>query len=71
MDKNWQRLGRITSENLKTFLAINPARIILSDLKNKIRREYVFRKNSQVSTREDKIIFHNQDVKKLSVQSLN
>ena len=71
MDDNWQRLGRITSENFKTFLALTSAKIRLHHKKNKTQHEFIFRKNSQISIQNSNLIFRNQDVEKLIIQSLN
>ena len=54
MDTNWQSVGRIPSENLRTFLAVTTAKIKLSYMKNKTQYEYIFRKNSQISIQNHK-----------------
>lgn len=54
MNTNWQSVGRIPSENLRTFLAVTTAKIKLSYMKNKTQYEYIFRKNSQISIQNHK-----------------
>ena len=71
MDRNWQRLGKITSENLKTFLAITKAKIKIHNKKNQVIKEFLFKENSQISIKEDKLIFKDQDVNKITIKTTN
>ena len=70
MDKNWQSLGRIPSENLRTFLAVTRAKIILCYLKNKAQYEYIFKKNSQISIQNRNMVFRKQDISNITVNTV-
>ena len=69
MDENWQSLGRIPSESLRTFLATTRAKIVLYYLKNEAKYEYIFKKNSQVSIQNRYLIFRRKDLSNVHVDT--
>ena len=70
MDKNWQRLGRITSENLQTFLATSNAKIVLKNPKKGTFYKYTFKKNSQISIKRKHLMFQIKDVIRFLVKPI-
>ena len=70
MDKNWQRIGRITNESLRTFLAVKNAKIRLKIPGNNTLREYIFKKHTQISIKKNSMLFQNSDIEKLLISSL-
>lgn len=70
MDDTWQELGRISSENLFTFLALSKSEITLYNKKTRIVTKYCFKKNSQISIQKNQMVFHTADLHGFSSQSL-
>lgn len=70
MDKNWQQLGKITNENITTFISLSTSKIILYNIKKQIKKKHHFKKNSQVSIQKNLLIFRNKDVDKLEIEKI-
>lgn len=70
MDKNWQQLGKITNENIITFMSLSKSKIILYNIEKQIRKKYYFKKNSQVSIQKNLLIFRKKDIDKLQIEEI-